>query len=206
MGPQQPGQGQAWVSGSVVNALGPIDSVALVDDIPIPPPTRTPAPPTATPRPAVDYRIVEQRLMTLQENGACNGNHIIYVQVLDPNNAPINGAVIQRVAASGLTAISGQKDCPWHIGATNEGCAQFDIYGGGDRVQVVGDPVRGSVSSEVSRHCSTQDPDIPLGDLLAAGYCKDMADCEWRMNPGGDLPRQFCNGHYSWVIKFQRTW
>ena len=210
------GASQAWVAGLVVRVLGPIDTVPAVRDVPPPPPTNTPAPaapapsptPAAAAKPAVDYRIVEQRLLTISENGGCMGKHSIFFQVVDLNGAPVNGAVVQRVTSAETATAGGDmgKDCFWHLGVRNEGCGEFDIYGGGDQVKVIADPTLGQVTSEVSRKISTQDADQSIDELLATGYCPEgRANCIWRQNPGNDLKPQLCNGHYSGFIKFQRT-
>lgn len=202
-------QGQAWVAGTVVSVLGPIDTVTVAQNIPTPPPQPTAAPrPTAAPVPApvpsVDYRIIEQRMLTIQENGGCMGMHNIFVQVLDINGAAVNGAVVKRIWAN-ETVVSGAKDCYWSIGVTGEGCASFDLHNAGDNVQILSDPVLGSVTSETTRKLSSLDSDISVDELLANGYCTEgRENCEWRKNPG-DRPPQLCNGHYSWIVKFQRT-
>ena len=63
-----PGGKQAWVAGTVVQILGPIDTVAVAKNIPAPPvqptrapqPTAAPAAPTAPPKPSgPDFRLVE---------------------------------------------------------------------------------------------------------------------------------------------------
>ena len=41
-----------WIYSGVVEVIGPIDALAVAEDIPTPPPTPTPVPPTATPAPA----------------------------------------------------------------------------------------------------------------------------------------------------------
>jgi hypothetical protein len=198
-----------------VRVLGAIDTVAVAQNIPAlptpaPQPTQAPevapAKPTAVPpSPGVDYRIVETRMLNIQENGGCMGNHNFYVQVVDAGGAPVNGAVVKRVWAN-ETTVTGQKDCFWRIGVTNEGCAHFDVYNAGDNLLVISDPVLGSVTSETSRTVTTKDVDLTVEELMATGYCPEgRENCEWRKNPGGNLPPQLCNGHYSWFVKFQRT-
>ena len=67
-----PGGKQAWVAGTVVQILGPIDTVAVAKNIPAPPvqptrapqPTAAPAAPTAPPKSSgPDFRLVEHRLL-----------------------------------------------------------------------------------------------------------------------------------------------
>ncbi len=213
------GQAQAWVSGTTVRLQGQIDTVKVANNIPALPPTNTPRPttppaeqPPANPPPAPapsggDYRIIEQRMLTIQENGGCNGMHNIFVQVLDANGAPVNGAVVQGVYPldNPWVGISGQKDCYWNIGVTGQGCISFDLYQNANNMKVVSDPVLGPVTSEVSRQLSSKDTDITVDEFMATGYCTEgRENCEWRKNPG-DRPPQLCNGHYSWVVKFQRT-
>ena len=143
------GAKQAWVAGTVIRVLGAIDTVAVAQNIP-PVPTAAPKP-TAAPQPTaapvaaqapagVDYKIVETRMLNINENGGCMGKHNFYVQVVDAGGAPVNGAVIGRVWAPQETAIAGQKDCFWNIGVMNEGCAHFDIYNASDNVLVLADP------------------------------------------------------------------
>jgi hypothetical protein len=210
------GAKQAWVAGTVIRVLGAIDTVEVAQNIP-PVPTAAPKP-TAAPQPTaapaaqapaapagVDYKIVETRMLNINENGGCMGKHNFYVQVVDAAGAPVNGAVIGRVWAPQETVITGQKDCFWNIGVMNEGCAHFDIYNASDNGLVVADPALGPVKSQVSRTLTTKDADQSVDDLMAAGYCTEgRENCEWRKNPG-DRPPQLCGGHYSWFVKFQRT-
>ena len=201
----------AWVAGTVVRVLGAIDAVSVAQNIPAPPtaaprPTAAPQPTAAPVAVAVDYRIVETRMLTIQENGGCRGNHNIYVQVVDVNGAPLNGAVVTRVWAPQESVVSGEKDCYWHIGVEDEGCAHFDLFNASDNVLVVSDPVLGPVTSETSRTVTSKDVDLTVDELMANGYCTEgRENCEWRKNPGGNLPPQLCGGHYSWFVKFQRT-
>ncbi len=208
------GAQQAWVAGTVIRVLGAIDTVAVAQNIP-PAPTAPPQP-TAAPQPTpapvaqapagVDYKIVETRMLNINENGGCMGRHNFYVQIIDAAGAPVNGAVIGRQWVPGETIISGQKDCFWNIGVTGEGCAHFDIYNASDNLYVVADPQLGPVKSEMSRTLTTKDADQSIDDLMATGYCNEgRENCEWRKNPGGNLPPQLCGGHYSWFVKFQRT-
>jgi hypothetical protein len=207
------GTSQAWVASSVVQAVGGLTSVQVAKEIPPVPATPTPAAtstptgPTATPTfdpSKAPYRIIEQRLLTKDDNGSCQGGHSIFIQVIDAKGGPVNGAVIRRVTL-GEDTISGVKDCRWHLGVPGEGCAEFPIYGNGDRITLVADPERGAVTVEVSRHLSAQDIDIPNEDLIAGGYCADPADCDLRKRPPYGKP-QLCNGHYSWIVRFQRAW
>ncbi len=169
------------------------------------PPTRvratpTPRPPTATPPPAVDYRVVKARLLSKEENHGCNGNHNFFVQVIDAGGAPVNGAVVLRIYA-GETSISGSKDSPWVLGTMDQGWSQFDIYKNGDQLKVIADPVKGEVTSEVTRPMSVRDEEIPIPELIGGGYCGSEAECTQLI-----AENHLCRFHYSYEVIFQRTW
>jgi len=40
------------------------------------------------------FAIVEQRMLTVEENGGCLGNHEIFVTVLDVNGNPLDGVIV----------------------------------------------------------------------------------------------------------------
>ncbi len=161
----------------------------------------TPVPPTAPPKPAVDYRVVKSRLLTIDENGGCMGNHNFFVQVIDAGGAPINGAVVQRVYASGETTVSGSKDSPFAQGTSGQGWGQFDIFKNGDQLLVISDPTKGAVTSEVTRSMSVRDEEIPIPELMGAGYCGSEAECTQLI-----AENHLCRFHYSYEVVFQRTW
>lgn len=190
-------------------------ATALPTDTPVPAPTATSRPPTATPvratatpvpptvppKPAVDYRVVKSRLLTIDENGGCAGNHNFFVQVVDANGTPINGVVVQRVYASGETTVSGSKDSPFAQGTVGQGWGQFDIFKNGDQLLVISDPTKGAVTSEVTRSMSVRDEEIPIPELIGAGYCSSEAECTQLI-----AENRLCRFHYSYEVVFQRTW
>jgi hypothetical protein len=163
--------------------------------------TATPVPPTVPPKPAVDYRVVKSRMLTIDENGGCAGNHNFFVQVVDANGAPINGVVVQRVYASGETTVSGSKDSPFAQGTAGQGWGQFDIFKNGDQLLVISDPTKGAVTSEVTRSMSVRDEEIPIPELIGAGYCSSEAECTQLI-----AENRLCRFHYSYEVVFQRTW
>lgn len=162
--------------------------------------TSTPRPPAPTPRPAVDYRVVKARLLTKDENHGCEGNHNFFFQVIDANGAPVNGAVVLRIY-SGETSVAGSKDSPWTLGTQNQGWGQFDIYKNGDQLKVIADPSKGDVVSETTRAMSVRDEEIPIPELLGAGYCSSEAECTQMV-----ADNHLCRFHYSYEVIFQRTW
>jgi len=196
---------QGWIYAPLVEANGPIEGVVVAASIPPPPPTPTPVPPTATPapaRPTVDYRIVSQRLLTVEENGGhhagysvnCGEKHEIRILVLDAAGNPLNGAVVAGKWNSNPPQVTGSK---------GPGRAEFIIYtvASGDQIYVQRDPDGREVTSEVGMSMTTRPEDIPRQLLEEAGYCTEPGKC--------DDPAQLvklCRGHFSWEIVFQRTW
>lgn len=146
-----------------------------------PRPTNTPAPPTNTPRPQVDFRVVEQRLMSKAENIA--QNHMALIRVEDAGRNALSGWVIWDANHPDQEAVSGDKPEPYH--------AEYLFWNlDGYQLEIKG------ANSEKTKVISTDVFKISLEDLVAAGYCTDVASC----NPG-ELVQHFC-----WYVTFQRTW
>ncbi len=196
------GAGQAWVSGSVVKALGPLDAVAVAKDIPAPPPTAVPAaPPTATqpPKPAgPDFRVISVRLWGVVENGGyfdgpsvhCGEKRQLRVFVKDAAGNPLNGVTVKAEYGNKEEEVTGSK---------GGGLAEF-ILGGGQDVFIVRDVDGRQPSSDYARGMSTDPSAIPTDVLIGAGYCKDAADCAQFVGQGA------CRGHYSWDVIYQRAY
>lgn len=187
----------------------------LPTDTPVPPPpaTNTPAPPTETPTPEAtptptpesefDFVIVEERLLSRDENGGCAGNHNIFVDVIDANGNPIKGVQIGDIW-NNPGPVTGHK------GDDRPGRAEYDLYkDGGFHILVESDPTAGrEVTSEVTGLLSADDWKIGIPNLIEAGYCPDQGTCEAQWNSGtfGVGSNSLCWGHYSWKVVFQRTW
>ncbi len=148
---------------------------------PQPQPTNTPAPPTNTPGPQVDYRVVEQRLMSKAENEA--QRHMVLIRVIDAGGSPLSGIVVWDPNHPQQEAETGTKPGPYD--------AEY-LFWDYDGYQL---EVRGA-SSEKTKVLSTDVQKIPIEDLVAAGYCSDASSC----NPS-QLVQHFC-----WYVTFQRTW
>jgi hypothetical protein len=215
---------EGWVNASLVTPNDAVEGVAIAQNIPTLPPTNTPAalapatptapaPPaaTATARPAagVDFRIVKQRMLSIDENGGCVGNHNGFIKVIDANGNPLNGAAIMAIWQSeamrqdgkpDLIVISGSKGSDFR-GTPDEGWAQVDMYKRGDQVKIVRDVDGREVSSEVSRSLDVEDEKIGPELLLANGYCASLEECQQRINEN-----TLCRFHYSWEVVFQRTY
>ncbi len=150
-------------------------------DTPPPRPTNTPAPPTKTPTPQVDFRVVEQRLMSKAENVA--QNHMVLIRVEDAAGNGLSGKVIWDPAHPEQEAVSGTKPEPYH--------AEYLFWDyDGYQLEIK------SANSEQTKVISTDVYKISLEDLVAAGYCTDVNSC----NPA-ELVQHFC-----WYVTFQRTW
>lgn len=156
------------------------------------PPTATvpPAAPTETPKPSVDFKVVEARMLTMAENGGCRGDHNFYFTILDKSGAPLDGVyVLRRYLDTIIVPPSGAKG----PGKTE------DEAGSGNAFRVVRDTAGREYSSEWTREMSTIDQGIPNADLIAGGYCTSDADCNQRKAENG-----LCRKHYSYKVVFQR--
>ncbi len=193
------GAGQAWVAGTVVKVQGPIDPVPVAKDIPVPPATFTPAPPTATPKPAgPEFRFVSKRLWGVEENGGffdgpsvhCGEKRQLRVLVIDAAGNPLNGVTVKVAYGNQEEDVTGSK---------GPGLAEF-ILGGGQDAFIVRDVDGHQPSSDYARGMSTDPAVIPTAILMGSGFCKNAEDCAHFVGQGG------CRGHYSWDVVFQRAY
>lgn len=150
--------------------------------------TQPPAAPTNTPAPAVDFVIIELRVLGLGENPGgieFGGLRNIYVTVVDASGNPIDGALIVNTAPYPGQAVSGDK-----------GPGKAEILMDAEEFRIKVESVNGQpVSSETSRTLSLVSPvpsDIAgkLGDA-----CPTVDNCP--------LPPY---KHFSYVIEFRRTY
>lgn len=161
------------------------------------PPTRTntPRPPTATPlpsntpTPSVDFVFARTRLLSMQENKGCRGDHNFYISVVNAAGAAIDGVTVEVFwdgANPPLRGISGSK---------GPGRIDQPVTPGDFRLRVVNDAGAGrEISSETSRLMRTGFwPESEWEELKQAGY------------PTND-PAFYCYGHYSWDVEIRRTW
>lgn len=209
------GQSQAWVSGTTVRLQGQIDTVAVADNIPAPPPTSTPRPTSppaeqppaeqpANPPPApapsgAQYVVQSLRLRSVGESSQrCDGgDHNIFVTVIDAAGNPLNGVRVREIF-SGQVYVTGDQ-------GKGPGRVEYDIYrGGGGQVEIIGDG--GERIGELSRGMSADWPPFDL--MLGAGYCNckphpDPASCEADLNSKNYL---FAVGHYAYEVVYRRTY
>ena len=197
------GQSPAWVAGTTVKVQGPIDTVAVAENVPPPPRPPTAGPPTAPPptqappKPAgPDFRLVTRRLFTVEENGGghdgptplCGYNHTLYLTVLDAAGSPLDGVTV-RDANGTEEHVSGDK---------GPGKLEFALWFPGIDVVVVRDADGRQVTSDVARNMKVDTGAISDDELTGAGYC--TAGCApFRLTNG-------CTGHYSWEATFQRAY
>lgn len=210
---------EGWVAASVVDVSGPVDEVEVAANIPPAPVQPTPRPqPTAAPaaqptqppaRSGNDFVIVKQRMLTIDENSGCMGNHNAFVKVIDINGNPINGVAVKAIYQSQALnqdgkpdeiRLSGSKGSDFR-GNPDQGWLQFDFYKRGDQVVVVSDVGGRQVTSDVSRTLEVEDEKIGAELLLATGYCSSLEDCQQRIDTN-----TLCRYHYSWEVVFQRQY
>ena len=157
------------------------------------PPTNTP-PPTAIPKPSVDFKVIEQRMHSITENGGCQGRHNYYITVVDKNGVPLPNILVRRIFDQKAEIPPTGAKGP---GKTEEVTPRY----GGDLLYVLGDTSGNRFTSEQTRNLSTSEIDIPIPDLIAAGYCPNEGECQQRIKDN-----QLCLGHHSYSVTFQRQW
>ncbi len=203
--------GQAWVAGTVVKIVGALDTVAVAKNIPAAPtprpvPTAAPVAPAAptqppaavAPKASTAYVVKSVRVRPLgQDAQQCGGGeHNIFVTVVDPGGAPIDGVRIREVF-TGIVHVTGEK---------GPGRVDYDIYmNGGGQVEVV-DEGNNPLSPQ-TRGMSANLPDWDM--FLDAGYCNckpypDVDSCRagWEARDFRYMP----NSHYVYDVVFQRTY
>lgn len=189
--------------GKCQQAVIDFDSRTLTNQSPTPTPTRT-ATPTRTPTPtrtAVGgalFRLTEQRLWDVEENGGwldgdsvhCGERRELHVKVYDAAGKLLNGVAVQGIY-TGVVEITGQQ-------GKGDGEVEF-VLGDGEDVRVLRDVNGNEVTSDVASNNTTRTSQIPFEQLIQARYCRDQASCQAFVSTNG------CWGHFSWTVKFQRT-
>ncbi len=192
-------------------AASPADTPAPAADTPTPgppTPTRTPAPPTVTPTPTpppVDFKVAQVHMLTIQENGGCEGKHNVFISVVDVNGNPLLGAVVADPPWNNFRKVTGEKNEPFLSYGVK--LAEIDLYKQSTQLKVIEYPAGRPVTSEQTPTLSTNDWQIPIPWLIEAGYCPDEGECKRKWNSGtfGEGLNQLCWGHYSYWVVFQAT-
>lgn len=165
-----------------------------VSPTPTPRPSTSPTPapqPSPSPAPATDFRLATVRMLSITENGGCQGNHHIFLSVLDRAGNPLFGPVIGDPPANNFRVTSGDKNEPF----LNYGIktAEIVLYNSGTRLKVIENPAGVPVTSAQTPLLSTNTWEIPVAWLVQAGYCPDAEHCSGLL----------CQGHYSYWVVFQ---
>ena len=216
-----------WIYAPLVNTVGNVGSVSVAAAVPTaPPPAATSAPqptqeapavgkptvvevPTAavvaeaTPTPGApaggpDFRLVEQRLWGVEENGGrlagtsvnCGEKQVLRVVVEDANGSPLNGVTVQGVYRNELHT-TGEK---------GEGIAEMDMNVNGDDVIVLRGADGSEVTSDRAAGNTARTYDIPFDQLIQGRFCSDGASCQAFVDTTG------CFGHFSWTVRFRRSY
>ena len=204
-----------WVYGQLVEQVGSFDAIAVAADIPpLPAPTAAPepapvaeaepapaeaeaAPPEAEP-PAADasgqpqFRLVERRMWSKDENGSCAGQHLLRINVIDANGIRLNGVALQGIYV-GEVLVTGDQ-------GKGDGIIEYDLHGSGEGFFVLRNDDGRDVVSDRAEGFTTRSRDIDKDTLIAGGYCSDSADCDVFYSSYG------CQGHHSWEATFQRNY
>lgn len=151
-----------------------------------------PATPTPVPRPALDFRIVERYMNPKELNGGPEGCglNILFLTVLDAAGHPLDGVTIDVSWPGGSEQVVSGYKAP--------GKVEF-MMRGGYTVRVVGAAPDGRSLTSQSTYVDNEFP--PSEDMLAAGYCSTMAECDQMKATG-----QWCRWHHSYYVTFQRSW
>jgi hypothetical protein len=145
------------------------------------------------------FAIAETRLLHIDENSGCMGNHNFFVQVRDQAGNPLNGVVVCRywslqIGDPAACKISGVTD------DKPDGQVEFDLYSSGDQLFVASDESGQNPLSDLTVSLSMKDEEIPIDWLIWSGYCENQQDCQTRI-----AENRLCRGHYSYSVIFQRT-
>lgn len=118
------------------------------------------------------------------------GLNILFLTVLDAAGNPLDGIPIEiSWAEASEQVVSGVKA---------PGRAEFTMRGG-YTVRVAGAGPDGGPFTSESTYVDNEFP--PSEDMLAAGYCATIAECDQMKATG-----QWCRWHHSYYVTFQRSW
>jgi len=151
-----------------------------------PPATKTPARPTNTPAPQVDFRVADIVAFPDPDLSA-GGAHNVYFTVLDAGGAPIDGIVLEEV--------NNQPPVQVTTGSKGPGKAEYTMWGSDYRFRVLSGTDGRAYNSETTHVLSVAFGHAVWEDLIRGGICADEAGC-----------RALGPIHYSYRVTFQRTW
>jgi len=85
-------------------------------------------------------------------------------------------------------------------GSKGPGKAEIDLWSNTMEIEVKGDTNGATYTSESSFPFSSFMTTIPNEQMIAAGYCANELECDWKR----ENDSYYCGGHYSWEVIFQR--
>lgn len=213
-----------WVFGQLVNTSN-VDTVAVTDNIPAPPPpTATPVPAVAAAPPAPAVEAPAAAAPAAPEAPA---------EPAEPEAPPVDtsnphftltgrrlwgkqendgcvGKHLLRIYVKDAAGnpLNGVVLKGVYIGdeiATGEqgkgdGIMEYDLHGSGEAFRVFRDADGREATSDEAGGFTTRSLDIDKPTLIAAGYCSDDADCDVFYSSYG------CHGHHSWEATFVRNY
>jgi hypothetical protein len=154
--------------------------------------TATPAAPAASPSDKPYFKLVSSRMWSKEENGACTGQHLLRINVIDANGVRINGVRLKGIY-TGEIIVTGSQ-------GKGDGVIEYDLYGTGEGFMVIQNDDGREADSDRAEGFTTQSRDISQDVLIAGGYCTNDTDCQIFYDSWG------CNGHHSWEATFQRNY
>lgn len=164
---------------------------APADPAAAPAPEPTAAPAAGNPSDQPHFTLVQRRMWTKEENGACAGQHLLRITVLDANGSPLNGITLQGIYTGEMFTTGDQ--------GKGDGRIEYDLYGTGEGFRVVRNNDGREATSDNAEGFTTKSLDIDVPTLIGGGYCADEADCQIFYNSYG------CTGHHSWEATFKRN-
>jgi hypothetical protein len=117
--------------------------------------------------------------------------HTIFITVLDTAGNPLNNIVVGDTW-NNVEVVTGDKGV---------GKAEINLWTNTMEVFVKRDVQGQPYTSEVSFPFSSFMTTIPNDQMIAAGYCANEIECEWKRQNES----YYCGGHYSWEVIFQKT-
>ena len=147
---------------------------------------------TTDPNAQPHFSLVAHRMWSIEENGACSGQHLLRINVIDANGVRINGVRLQGIY-TGEVLVTGSQ-------GKGDGVIEYDLYGTGEGFRVTQNDDGRPATSDAAEGFTTKSLDISVPTLIGGGYCSDEASCQIFYNSYG------CTGHHSWEATFQRNY
>lgn len=221
-----------WVFAQLVEASGDVSSVTVAADIPVAPPTATPAPVAVAELPASqepaaeapapqesaaeapaaeapappaggpDFRLVEKQLWDVFRNGGAKDGPTVRCGEKRELHVYVRDANGNPLNGVAVQAQLGAREIIV-TGSQGKGDGKAEfVLGGGQDVAIARDVDGREVTSDIAYGFTTDPRAIPFEYLIAGQFCEDEAACAVWI----DTPFPPCYGHYSWDVTFQRNY